>query len=366
MLIDLPKLEKALNGFDDAAVTPSKWQETMEDICKASGATSAVIVPVERRTPKMISTSNMEPVLETYFRDGWNERDFRIRGIPHLLKKGTMVEQDYATEEDFKKEGYYKFLAKYDLRWTVMVGFQSAPDESSCFVLYRRIGEGAFDAQEETLLKRMQNRLTMSGKMMRHLSANRVSGMAEAFDKTDLACVFFDRFCRVTKINAAAERLIGNGIDISRGEIRCWKQSDADALKNRVRSAVNSSLLLGEHAGDALIIARDVGRPLVVGVQRLSGVTADIFSHSVALAIISDPEARPAYPLDRVMKVFGLSKSEAIIALDLAAGDDLREISQKHDWAYSTVRSYMRSILAKTGTNRQSDLVSLLASLRGI
>jgi DNA-binding CsgD family transcriptional regulator len=363
MKFDVRALDAALDDLNALAASSGEWNVALDRICKATASVSSVIVPIRSRTPGLVSTENMAPVLETYFQDEWHLRDFRVRGLPHLFRKGTMLEQDYATEEDFKNEGYYKFLSKYGLRWTAMAGFESGPEDTSCFVLYRRPTEDAYDREEEQLLAKARSHLSTASLISREVSKAKIWGMSEAFEMSNSAAIFFDRFGRVTLLNTTAERLIGQGIQISRGEVRCWRHADADALARRLRGVIDRAPFVAG-IGEPVLISRQNLRPLVVRLQRLSGNLADVFSHSVAVALISDPETRPSTSPVSLMRLFKLTKTEAVLALDLVAGESPRDISEKRGLSYSTVRSHLRSLFEKTGTNRQSDLVSLIAAIR--
>ena len=52
-----------------------------------------------------------------------------------------------------------------------------------------------------------------------------------------------------------------------------------------------------------------------------------------------------------------------MLAGELLAGFDLREIAERSGRSFNTVRTHLARLLAKTDTRRQSDLVRLLARL---
>jgi DNA-binding CsgD family transcriptional regulator len=60
---------------------------------------------------------------------------------------------------------------------------------------------------------------------------------------------------------------------------------------------------------------------------------------------------------------FGLSPTEARVAVQLAQGAVIKQIAQAHRTSVSTVRSQVVSIFNKTGVRRQTDLVRLVAQL---
>jgi DNA-binding CsgD family transcriptional regulator len=58
--------------------------------------------------------------------------------------------------------------------------------------------------------------------------------------------------------------------------------------------------------------------------------------------------------------MFGLTRSEALLANALVNGRTLQQIAVAHNVSLNTIRTQLKSVLIKTGTNRQSELVALL------
>jgi len=65
-------------------------------------------------------------------------------------------------------------------------------------------------------------------------------------------------------------------------------------------------------------------------------------------------------PEEVVGQLFGLTHSEALLATLLADGFSLAEAAQKLNLTDSSVRTYSKTIYAKTGVNRQAELVRLV------
>lgn len=81
-----------------------------------------------------------------------------------------------------------------------------------------------------------------------------------------------------------------------------------------------------------------------------------------AVIVLRDPARRAMLPEGDLEQLFGLSPAEARLATRLANGDDLDGAASGLNIGRNTVRSQLQSIFAKTGVNRQGDLVRLLLS----
>ena len=62
-----------------------------------------------------------------------------------------------------------------------------------------------------------------------------------------------------------------------------------------------------------------------------------------------------------MQSLFDLTPTEARVAGSLAEGLSLDQIAERHKVKLSTIRSQVKSVFAKTGSTRQSQIVALLA-----
>lgn len=62
---------------------------------------------------------------------------------------------------------------------------------------------------------------------------------------------------------------------------------------------------------------------------------------------------------DHFFRAYGLTRSEALVADEVLDGMSLAETAAKLNLSLETVRSYMKQVLGKTGTHRQSGLIAL-------
>ena len=66
--------------------------------------------------------------------------------------------------------------------------------------------------------------------------------------------------------------------------------------------------------------------------------------------------------IDLLRSHFGLTPSEARLALHLVAGETLRSAEVKLSISYETARTHLKNIFSKTGTCRQAELVVVLVT----
>ena len=92
-----------------------------------------------------------------------------------------------------------------------------------------------------------------------------------------------------------------------------------------------------------------------------SGSGSPTQAKAIVLLIDSDKQAEPSG--DILREAFGLTPTEAQIAIGFARGHDLQEIASEKGLCLETVRKHFKEIMAKTKTKRQAELAILLARL---
>ncbi|MFY0990526.1 response regulator [Halomonas sp. C05BenzN] len=79
-----------------------------------------------------------------------------------------------------------------------------------------------------------------------------------------------------------------------------------------------------------------------------------------AVVLISDPEQRSRVPQRVLARLFGLTPTEARIALALAEGRRTEEIATQLGISPTTVAFHLRNLFQKTDTHRQAELIALV------
>jgi DNA-binding CsgD family transcriptional regulator len=79
----------------------------------------------------------------------------------------------------------------------------------------------------------------------------------------------------------------------------------------------------------------------------------------LALTAVATPAAPDAA---LIQGLFDLTAAEARVASGVAEGLAIEQIAARHGVAVATIRTQVKAIFAKTGSNRQSQLAALLAS----
>ncbi|WP_234050281.1 MULTISPECIES: helix-turn-helix transcriptional regulator [unclassified Xanthobacter] len=360
MQVDLSRLNLVLDELLHAAIGPAGWVPTLDHLMAATGADGVNFMPIDGRTPDVPHTESLSRGIEEYFRDGWAERDYRSKAIPILRPNSIVIDSDFMSNDEYENE-YFRFSNSYKLQYAALSCFQVGA-ERVCCALHRGKARGPYMPEEARALAGLSERFTLASSVARSLSEAKLDGLGEAFERMKLGAIFFDRSARVIKMNAAAEALIGSELQVSKGELKARLPMETRALQRLVQAVTRLPNALT--AAQPVRVTREGKRPLILRFQQIDGFMRDYFSLARGMAVIDDLDARSQPDTGVIQQAFGLTPTEAAIALLLARGEGAREIARMRAISYETVRTHIRSIFHKLGVNRQAEVGALLGAVR--
>lgn len=274
---------------------------------------------------------------------------------------------EIVSEEQVANDPFYQdFLIPFGARW--VSGVKLMEDEQIIIVLavLRGVGRQPLEPAVLRWLDRLRGHLSEAVAIYRHVAAlqRQASGGQALLDLLPHPMLLIDASRGLRHLNAAARQELKRArcvLDRS-GLLGCRRASD-DALL----SAAMNELFRGEPGARRYLRIRhaDSDEPVGLCLSRLEPeqVMGAFGPLPQALVLIHDT-ARPMAPDPFLIgEVFELSPAEAQVAVRLVEGQDVETIAAERGVSVGTVRTQVRSLLDKTGTHRQVDLVLRLARL---
>lgn len=284
------------------------------------------------------------------------ERAFR-------LPVGTIITDSVvmSPREIARSEFHQDYLNRYalgDCMGTILT--DDASMWSYAALVYDR-SQGAPDEQLISSYQRLAPHLNRLTRLRQALSSTRLQldRLEGAVSTLALGILLLDDLGRVSYLNRVAEEIVNVGRGLS---MRGGMLSDAaPARPGSLAAALDRARQSASHGGAAVTctLARGASHvPLELTILRLPGpLRGDAFHFAVFLA---DTRSDPASLSHFLVQRFGLTGSETELALALMNGADLADIAVSRGVAITTVRSQLRSLFAKAGVRRQSELVATL------
>jgi DNA-binding CsgD family transcriptional regulator len=84
-------------------------------------------------------------------------------------------------------------------------------------------------------------------------------------------------------------------------------------------------------------------------------------SQADVMVIVIDPELSMAPPIEALKALYGLTEAEARLTSGLLHGERLEDYGAGAGISINTARTHLKSVFAKTDTDRQAELMRLLS-----
>ena len=362
--VNLERLQAVGARLGDAAVDPTIWLNIMEEICASAGATGAALLQSDSRTPDIPRTAGVDDLIRGYFANGWHMRDIRAqRGVPLLLGgEKVITDQDIVTPEEMRRDGLYtESLIPHGLQWFAVVGFW-AGSALWGLSIQRTPREGAFDRHDKRIFADLSQQLTEAATLSQAVGRALLVGMTHGLELIKQPALALDRSGFVLESNPAATQLFDNEFCIRNRRLRVRDKRAYLALNmfiDQMRMTPDTVAL----SCPPIAVLRTGKRPLVIRFLPVGGAARTPFLGARVLLVLSDLEARRQPDSVTIAQAFGLSPAETRLAALIARCLSPKQAADELGVAHETARAVLKSVFAKTGTHRQSELVALLARL---
>jgi DNA-binding CsgD family transcriptional regulator/PAS domain-containing protein len=223
--------------------------------------------------------------------------------------------------------------------------------------------EGPCGEREISVLRPLMPHLRRAATLHGELASMRVqlATFTGHLDRYPHPFLLTDAESRVLYANAAAREItaLRDGLAIETGRIMLLAPKRQEEFRDAIREIA---------AGRGSTLRRmEVPRPSRKAPYRLltmnvptSGALPLGIAQPAAAILVVDSEAGKEPDLAILRELFSLTPAEARITARLALGRSVDEIAHEAGTSIETVRSQVRSILSKTGTTRQGELISLV------
>jgi DNA-binding CsgD family transcriptional regulator len=354
---------EAIADLYDSAIDDARWPDMARLIAKVSGLDGAGIWLVEGGQVTDISitmTDSILPYVSHYHKfDPW------ARGILTVPEGRAMVGSEYVSEPDLLKSEFYNdFARRFGLRRPLGARLQLAPRRVAMVAMEQPATKKLFELDDrqrmQPLLPHLKGALQLRARNRQNLRQTDVRGAA--LDALAFGAIVCDAAGQVSFVNAAARALEQAGAGIVLGGRRrglgAVVAAESLALVALVRDAAS-----GGPGGVLRLRDRKGAVGLLVLVTPLPGSLRGELGGGHALVALRPPQESATFTAATVATMFGLSPTQASIALAIFEGKSPEQIAIERGVRMPTLRTHLSRIFAQTGAENQRDLVRLLGML---
>jgi len=349
-----------------AAILGDGWEPALAQFSYAAGARGAVLMRGAVRMRNCahhvlatITTDDMAELVQAYVA-GRRPPNSRYGRVQYGAVARFRVDHDDYTDAELARDPYYQeFLRPAGYFWHANLPLTLGRDEFVELSLKRLHTAGPYQREDAAMLDAAVPDLLVAARLAKYTLDAEARGMARLLEARGAPVFELDSFGRALSCPAAAQDAAGPLRVIGRRLV---------ANDRAAQPALDRALarVLAVPGATALVPLTGPGRRCFLQILPVPGRARDIFLSAAALAVLIDGEPPPRIRLDAaaVAQAFALTEREAAVTCLIAEGATLAGVARRLGMQIGTVRVHLRSTFAKTGTNRQAELVALLGRLR--
>jgi DNA-binding CsgD family transcriptional regulator len=377
---DVAYLSELVHRIYEAGTRPERWSVAVAAIAQSFGCTKGLlftpyVAPQHGGFifPCGIGEDSLQLWASSYIdHDIWSQQLMSR----NLIRSGVALvdEQVVPQDELVASKFYQEFLSKIGIG-RVCTGFVFGNEPgfmTTLFSVFRALDEPPFDAADVEWMKLLVSHVSRSMGVMQRLDTLRLeqTSLLTSFDRLAFGVVLLDDEMRVVYVNRLAQEVLDRRDGLAIGTSRQlesttgpYRQLRLSQWLDTVREAPPTKRV---HFLDGCLVPRkDSGSHYVVQCSALA--THNEWSPAGRkfqyVAFITDPAALCLPDEERLSQLYGLTTTQARVALAFARGDSYKQAARSLGISEETVRSHVKEIYPKTRVNRQADLVRLVLSL---
>ncbi len=352
-------------GFVDriyeAGIVTETWADVLDTLSRKYGCTGGVLFAYGASgSHSWISTPDMRPLLEEFIRDGWAELNQKPKRISALNYSGFINDLDVFTPEEIERDRVYaEFYPSRNLGWAAGALIPVPSGDTLIFSFERAFRKGPFEDTELLELDDLRPHLARAALWSSRLALQKAQAMTAALEAVGLPAAVLRRGGKLYAANAGFQRLLPAVAMDTPGRLVLTNKS-ADVLLRDTLARLGTEGASGQSRSIA-VAASEANEAMIAHVFPVRGAANDIFSQGLAVFIVT-PVNRKVVPAAEVLQgLFDLTPAEARVARGIAEGQSINAIAASGAVSRETIRTQLAAVLAKTGMNRQAELVSLLS-----
>jgi DNA-binding CsgD family transcriptional regulator len=369
-MVTFEHFSRLVHEIYDTVLDSTHWAAALQEISSALGATGCAVLTTDPGHNEIsVKSSGADPASVTTYNEYFCHLDPSPSALGRMptglvVPNEQLVDRDLLTHSEF----FHDWANPYEYGDGAYAVLTRGENGTSWMCAAAEAKPEPFGTSERvSLLQAVVPHMQHAIKLHARLSEldRRSHDLVAALDKLADGIAIVGRDGRVIHLNAAAEAIVArrDGLCVCSGYLRATITHIDGMLDRMMHQALAKDESDPASAGCVAVPRSDgrrdyVLRSIPIGV----GGVADAPPHT-AVIIIVDPESEPVPDSDALRRLYGLTKTEAEVALRVLDGTGLVPIAEELAMSLATVRTHLQHVFDKTDTHRQAELVRLL--LRG-
>ncbi|WP_144579310.1 helix-turn-helix transcriptional regulator [Agrobacterium sp. DE0009] len=338
----------------EAALFPDRWIAVVEMICRHLGFWGGVITWGKGEEEVLLCTSSFQQLSRELVADGWDYRKDR------LAKAAFEGPSSFGRDLDvLNRETWAALPVNRDVLIPRALGYGVAtritpPGHPEITISFEReLDAGVIGPETMAVLADLRPHIARSLTIAAGLQRQKAEAITLGLNAIGAPAAVLQRSGHIVAANALFRSI---------GECLSPGSRDRIAITDDRANRLLYKALAGHDVASLPLPEGDDGA-CVLHVIPLRNSVSDFPSNGHAIALVAQPTGTIADATALLKGLYGLTKGEARIALEIIKGLSLPSVARQLSISHETVRSNAKSIYAKTGSTGKTDLMRRLSVL---
>lgn len=365
------QLNALIDSIYEAAVNPSHWDTVLKEIAASFNGVGALIGyrDIANENGGVPAAYNLDTEVLSSYESHYHAQDVWASNALRF-KTGSILTSDDLVDRSLLigSEVYNDYLQAMDIHDLLAVSLANDERSIGFLSIYRSAKMENFQREEirkmQLLTRHLQRAAKISTKLSQLHSASRLT--EQTLDKIVHPIIVVDRERNIQSANYAAERLLmkADGLIAQAGKLGARRQQDTRAIEDSIADVLGATINF-HNTANSIAITRYPSRDrygltfIPISYEATKDVLGLKSDNKPAVSIwVSVPNPALAINAEVFGRQYELTTSEICILGLLVQGHTTQEAADLLQLSKETIRTHLKSIFHKTGTNRQSQLVS--------
>ncbi len=348
-------LERLIDLIYEAAAQPSLWPVVLQQISDLVGGVGGVfIVPA---AGAWLASPKLVDMVSDFTAEGWATNNERTRRLLAAKHPGFVTDVDVFKPEEIPKDPVYRdFFLPRGYGWGVATVVEIPSGDAAVIHVEREFTTGPVERKFVDMLDGLRPHLARAALLTCRLNLEKAQATAATLQMLGLPGAVLDSSGRIVAANERLSQLIPRIIQDRQSRVSLV-DGNADAL---LAQAIRHMTGVARPVSSIPIPAREDMPAYIVHVAPVKGEAQDVFGAATTMLVVTPVEPREVPTANVLQGLFDLTPIEAKVAKLIGDGKTLSTVARRLNLSEEGMRRQMKSVFAKTGLNRQTELIRLL------
>lgn len=345
----------------EAACIPALWPDLLDDLSARTGGWGGMLFTATPDTARWTASDATSEFFDRFLANGWMERNPLVERGVKRDHAGFLTDLDLFTIDEIEAEPMYQDMRRLGGGWHLGTAIAVPNGDTLVINIERRHRTGPFGREHAEHLDAYRPHLCRAALLAARQSQTRINATIDNLELLGLAAGALTSRGTLLAANALLAKAMPALMEDGPSRIRL-RHKHADALF--VEALTRSGSREAGVPGRSIPIPAAAGSPpLILHLVPMTGASRDIFSRAAFLVVATHVEIGTVPDARLIRGLFDLTPAESHVARDIASGLSIPDIARRHALSPHTIRTQVKSVFAKTGVHRQSELSALLNGL---